>query len=67
MTDATLKTLMCRGHILARTYLKIPAHDLAVCLGRTDIYPGPVVDAMRTVANSAKRHSIAADMHTIDS
>jgi 2-keto-3-deoxy-L-rhamnonate aldolase RhmA len=34
--------------------------DLAVCLGVTDMNAAPVLDAMRTVADAAKRHGIAA-------
>ncbi len=34
--------------------------DLAVCVGETDITSAPVVDAMRTVADAAKRHGKAA-------
>lgn len=34
--------------------------DLAVCLGETDINCPPVLDAMRTVAEAAKRHGRAA-------
>ena len=34
--------------------------DLAVCLGETDITAAPVVDAMRTVADAAKRHGKTA-------
>jgi len=34
--------------------------DLAVCLGETDITAAPIVDAMRTVADAAKRHGKAA-------
>ena len=59
MSDATLKSPMCQSQILAGTYLKMPAHDLAVCLGETDINPRPISDGMRTVA-ATKSHSIAA-------
>ena len=40
--------------------------DLAICLGLADINAAPVLDAMRMVADAAKRHGIAAMTFTLN-